>query len=754
MSGDTMQIQTIISRLIGLMLTIIVMPAIIIAGDESIYFERSLELSEDIDYYELGKYLLYIEDKNQELTIKDISSDDFIPKFHVSKHQVLNLGFTRSNYWLKLNIISKSQKVKDWFLELAYPHIDHVAFYSLNANGQYRISQAGDSIPFSRREIDYHHCVFRIRTLPNQRITLFLNVKTEGSLQLPLNLWTPKSFVEKVNDEQVIVGLYYGALLVMVLYNIFLFLAVRDRCFIYYVAFIVSYVFFQLSLNGHGFEYLWPNAAWWANRAIPFFIGLLGFWGARFSSIFLSQEESSEPIINRPITTVAYFGLAIMVFSLSGSSDLLIRLAVLYAAMFAIVLMITGCISYYRGNHSARYYLMAWLVFLVGSIAYTAKTTGLLPVTFTTEYSAQFGSAFMVLLLSLGLADRIYNMRKKNAMEKAEVIEIQKESIKEIEETTISQMKTSETLEIKSNNIVSISDQLKKNAEIMNNQAENVAVSSEEMNVNINMIASSVEEMSTNVTGISNTARQMNEIINSVASAIEEMSASMTGVGENARQGSKIADKATNMAKKAGATMTSLGQAANEIGKVTEVIKRIADKTNLLALNAAIEAAAAGEAGKGFAVVANAIQKFADQSAEAAEDIATRISDVQVNTKEAVDVIADVSSIIEEMNTSSETIMIAVESQTIAVNEIAANASEANSRADQIASAMAELTTGANDVARNIGEMAKGANEVAHSIRGVSGAIKDSNEGIFSIHQSATELADLAKQLSDDMSEQ
>jgi methyl-accepting chemotaxis protein len=735
------------------MFTIIVTPAIIMAADESIYFERSLELHEDIHHYELGKYLLYVEDKNKEWTIKDVSSDAFIPKFKGSRQDILNLGFTRSNYWLKLNIISKSQKVKDWYLELAYPHIDHVALYYLATNGQYQISHSGDSVPFSHREINYHHCVFHIRTLPNQRITLFLNVKTEGSLQLPLNLWTPESFVEKVNDEQVIMGLYYGALLVMILYNIFLFLAVRDRCFIYYVVFIVCYVFFQLSLNGHGFEYLWPNASWWTNRAIPFFIGLLGFWGARFSSIFLSNEPP-DPIVTRPIKVVAYLGLAIMFFSLSGSSDLLIRIAVFYSALFAIVLMITGCISYYRGNLSARYYLLAWFVFLIGSIAYTAKTTGLLPITVTTEYSAQIGSAFMVLLLSLGLADRIYSMRKKNAQEKAEVIQIHEDTLKEKKETNISQKKTSETLEMKSSNIVSIADQLKKNAEIMNNQAENVAGSSEEMNVNINMIASSVEEMSTNVTGISNTARQMNENINSVASAIEEMSASMTGVGENARQGSKIADKATNMAKKAGETMTSLGQAANEIGKVTEVIKRIADKTNLLALNAAIEAAAAGEAGKGFAVVANAIQKFADQSAEAAEDIATRISDVQVNTKEAVDVIADVSSIIEEMNTSSETIMIAVESQTIAVNEIAVNASEANSRADQIASAMAELTTGANDVARNIGEMAKGSNEVAHSIRGVSSAIKDSNEGIFSIHQSATELADLAKQLSDDMSEQ
>jgi len=732
------------------MVALLCTPFVIFAGDESIYFERSLVLNDTTDSYELGKYLLYIEDKRQQWTVKDISSDAFISKFKVSKQNALNLGFTRSSYWLKLNIISKSKSIKEWFIELAYPHVDHVAFYVQDNEGQYQVSHAGDSIPYSYREMDYHNCIFKLKTVPNQRITVFFNVKTEGSLQLPLILWAPKAFAEKVNDEQFVIGIYYGALVVMILYNIFLYIAIRDRCFIYYVLFIISYVLFQLALNGHGFEYLWPNASWWANRSIPFFIGLLGFWGARFSMFFLATDQNNI-VVERMTQFIGYIGLVIMLFSLSGGNDILIRISTLFAALFCVTLMIAGIISYFHGNLASRYFILAWLTFLIGSLTYTAKTSGFLPVNVLTEHSAQIGSAFMVILLSLGLADRIYRVRKKNSIAKAEAIKFQQDSIKAKEISNQSQKKTSETLEMKSNNIVSIANQLTQNADIMNHQAENVAGSSEQMNVNINMIASSVEQMSTNVTGISSTAKQMNENINSVASAIEEMSASMTGVGENARQGSNIAEKAMKMAKKAGETMSSLGQAANEIGKVTEVIKRIADKTNLLALNAAIEAAAAGEAGKGFAVVANAIQKFADQSADAAEDIASRISDVQTNTNEAVHVIADVSSIIEEMNTSSETIMVAVESQTIAVNEIAANAAEANSRADQIASAMAELTTGANDVARSIGEIAKGANEVAHSIRGVSGAIKDSNEGIFSIHQSANELADLAKKLSENM---
>ncbi|RLC13855.1 MAG: hypothetical protein DRI57_15535 [Deltaproteobacteria bacterium] len=237
---------------------------------------------------------------------------------------------------------------------------------------------------------------------------------------------------------------------------------------------------------------------------------------------------------------------------------------------------------------------------------------------------------------------------------------------------------------------------------------ERLSGASDQMTENISAIASAAEEISVNVQSVSHSTEEMLQRNVTVASSIEEMSSAMNEVGMNAYQGSCIAGDAVAMADKAGNTMSSLGEAANDIGEVTEVIKRIADETTLLALNADIEAASAGDAGRGFAVVANEIKEFARQSTLAADNIADRISGIQEGVKEAVDVIGDVSGIIDKINHSSETVSLALENQMKAANEIASNAGQANIRARNIALSMEELAKGANEVSMRVGLAAGG----------------------------------------------
>jgi methyl-accepting chemotaxis protein len=269
--------------------------------------------------------------------------------------------------------------------------------------------------------------------------------------------------------------------------------------------------------------------------------------------------------------------------------------------------------------------------------------------------------------------------------------------------------------------------------------------SMEEMSANINMMASAAEEMSVNIRQLSQSADQMSHNIDSVAGSIEELSASMNDVGNSARQGADIARKSVEMATTACNTMKSLGEAADEIGDVTAVIKRIAEKTDLLAVNAAIEAASAGEAGKGFSVVAGEITKFAEQSARAAEDIAERISKVQEKTNEAVSVISDVSTVISEINTSSEVITSAVDEQTEAANDIAKHISQANIRADEIAASTAELAIGAEDVSKNAAEAAHVTGKLKKNIVQVNMNTNETCESARLLNRSADDLSRLSK---------
>ncbi|MDH5510354.1 MAG: methyl-accepting chemotaxis protein [Nitrospinota bacterium] len=305
----------------------------------------------------------------------------------------------------------------------------------------------------------------------------------------------------------------------------------------------------------------------------------------------------------------------------------------------------------------------------------------------------------------------------------------------------------SKSLATASEEMSSVSSQLAGGSEEMSSQTTTVAGATEQMSANINAMAAAVEEMSMNVGSISTGAEQMSQNMNMVSSAVEEMSTSIQEISKSAREASTIADNAGKMSQEASTTMSALDAASVEIGKVTEVIKRIAEQTNLLALNATIEAASAGEAGKGFAVVANEIKELANQSAGAAEDIASRIEGTQENTRKAVKVIAEVAKVIGEINASVETINASVEQQTRAAANISSNVGDAAGGANNIASSISEVAKGANSVSQNAGEAAKGANNVSSNIQGVNKAVNDQSAGAQQVNTSSKQLAEIAGEL-------
>jgi methyl-accepting chemotaxis protein len=310
-----------------------------------------------------------------------------------------------------------------------------------------------------------------------------------------------------------------------------------------------------------------------------------------------------------------------------------------------------------------------------------------------------------------------------------------------------------ETMAGSAEELSSVGRQIASGAEESVAQSTSIASTTEQTSVNINAMASGAEEAAVNANEVASAAEQMSANMNTIAAAVEEMSASISQISSTAGEASKVAGHATVQSRDATDAMDKLGTAAKEIGHVTDVIKKIADKTNLLALNATIEAASAGEAGKGFAVVAGEIKELANQSAQSADDIARRIEGIQVGTSEAVTVIKDVSEIIVKINQSIEAISGHVAQQTKASNEIASNVAQANTGAKRVAGAIGEVAKGSRDIARNAGEAAKGANVVNQSVSGMAQAAKDSVQGAKQINQGASELASIAGDLKNTMSQ-
>jgi methyl-accepting chemotaxis protein len=239
-----------------------------------------------------------------------------------------------------------------------------------------------------------------------------------------------------------------------------------------------------------------------------------------------------------------------------------------------------------------------------------------------------------------------------------------------------------------------------------------VGSASEELSNTSQQITANSEETSAQAKVVSDSAQTVSQNLQTVATGAEEMGASIREIAKNATEAARIATSAVKVAETATGTVSKLGDSSTEIGQVIKVITSIAQQTNLLALNATIEAARAGEAGKGFAVVANEVKELAKETANATEDISRKIEAIQTDTKAAVDAIASISAVINQVNGISSTIATAVEEQNATTNEMSRNVSEAARSSGEITSNIAGVAQAAESTSHGATDTQKAAQQL------------------------------------------
>jgi methyl-accepting chemotaxis protein len=215
------------------------------------------------------------------------------------------------------------------------------------------------------------------------------------------------------------------------------------------------------------------------------------------------------------------------------------------------------------------------------------------------------------------------------------------------------------------------------------------------------------------------TAGQTSANVQTVAAAASQLGESVQEIKTQVNDATTIVQRASGMAGAANDTIRALASSTQQIDEVVGFIRNIAGQTNLLALNATIEAARAGEAGRGFAVVASEVKALATQTAKATEDISSQIAEVQSATKQAVDNVGAIASIMDEIDRFTAAIADAVSQQNAAASEIS----------------------------RNIGQAAAGTESVARSIAGTATATENTNRSADLVLSTARDLSDQAADL-------
>lgn len=372
-----------------------------------------VELEQGRQTLDLTQYLAYHQDVEGDASAREMFAHAADGRFAALPASGATFGFQDGDWWFHARVRNHDPGQPRWLLVQQYALSDHVDLYVRYPDGRIEYQAAGDKLPFSERAVRYRHPNFSVSLPAGEPVELLVRVRSESSMQVPLGLYTPTAFAELARDAQFGMGLYYGILLALLVYNLVLWLLLRDQGYFWYLFHVAGFGLVLLCLNGLAFEYLWPDSPRLQDFSVPLSICLTQVAMTQFTRHFMETAK------RMPVADVFARGY-IAFFCLWGLASLFLpyrtSVPVASAAVFPGVLFILGVsvAMVRRGYQPARLFLLAWAVFLLGIAAYAAIAFGLLPKTFYTEYGLQVGSALEMLLLSVALGHRYASLRNEN----------------------------------------------------------------------------------------------------------------------------------------------------------------------------------------------------------------------------------------------------------------------------------------------------------------------------------------------------
>lgn len=291
--------------------------------------------------------------------------------------------------------------------------------------------------------------------------------------------------------------------------------------------------------------------------------------------------------------------------------------------------------------------------------------------------------------------------------------------------------------------------------------AEHMAASSEEFTASAEQATQATNQVTCSISEVAQGTEQQVSAVNEASALIQQMSAGIQQVAANAnvvaetsdktaaatQNGSKLVEMAVNQmdsiektVSRSAQVVAKLGERSKEIGQIVDTIAGIAGQTNLLALNAAIEAARAGEQGRGFAVVAEEVRKLAEQSQDAAKQIATLIGEIQGDTNQAVVTMNDGTR---EVKVGTEVVSNAGE----AFQEIMTSIQLTSAQVREISAAIQQMASGSQQIMSSIKAVDKISKETLGQTQVVTTATEEQSASMEEISSFSQSLATMARDL-------
>ncbi|OOG78046.1 7TM diverse intracellular signaling domain-containing protein [Algoriphagus sp. A40] len=377
-------------------------------------------LEETTSKIECFSYLL----KEQDISVTEVLKETDL--FLYNNCSEYNFGINKQAVWIKIETEDISG-FSNPLLVLNSSSLDYVYLYPVKSGEAERELVSGRLTGIEKRYFNSHKIVFQLSETEKEADYLLLKIENTDKKIFTGYLTEDSHFKSIIDFENILFGLLTGVFVGLFFYNLFLYFSVRDKIYLVYVLHTLLVWMAQASILGFTQVLFWPEWDWMNSRSIVIFSSLVSIVGIWFLRIFL-QTKHFVPKLDLGFNFIYVVYLFILSNAIIFSTTLSYQVILVTQSVVVLYVLFVAWATLKMGYRPARYYLLAWSIFMIGIFLFVLSEMGIIPTNNLTAYIMPLGSALEVVLLSFALADKINILKKEKEEEQAEKLQVLKEN--------------------------------------------------------------------------------------------------------------------------------------------------------------------------------------------------------------------------------------------------------------------------------------------------------------------------------------
>ncbi len=321
-----------------------------------------------------------------------------------------------NNYWLRTKI--KSDADGKWLLEFLDPHIHQVTIYEKIGEKLVQVAPTiGFNEPFDHKKHLYKNFLFDINNSAKDTTVYYFKFKTNLVNCFLFKIRPLQSLINYSITEYSILSFYYGILFLMAIYNLMIYLRVKERVYLYYVGYVLGCSLYSLAEDGLGFQFFWPEHPAVNHFIVKWIADLLLIFFMLYSISFLNLHKTHKKVVYTILVlTVLHIVLNYLNFEFYYGQ---LNLRWIYLLPFTII-YILGLYKTYQGEKHIRFFVIGYSFILLSLVIFYLRTLGILVLHWVFYiYGFNIGFVLEVIVLSYALGERLRleKLEKENAQQ-------------------------------------------------------------------------------------------------------------------------------------------------------------------------------------------------------------------------------------------------------------------------------------------------------------------------------------------------